>query len=176
MVVRQRLHCSCCCLPTPMTLARAGIPIFPLVVHQPASPSIWPAVHSQRRDLSTYPGMIMWCVCGCSWRDVCRVCAWYRSGDWCVLASTLCVYTLKKGDLFVLRCAKVRRVRRGNISSELLMCGGGVRSILLMHLVARCVETIYVCIWRMFVVMSVVVTVWVSVGKFVVYRPLLALE
>ena len=47
----------------------------------------------------------------------------------------------------------------GGISLELLMCGGGVRSILLLPLVARCLETIYVCIWRMFVFMSVVVTV-----------------
>ena len=35
------------------------------------------------------------------------------------------------------------RVRRGTISSELLMCGGGVRSILSLPLVARCLETIY---------------------------------
>ena len=34
----------------------------------------------------------------------------------------------------------------GSISSELLMCGGGVRSILLLPLVARCLETIDVCI------------------------------
>ena len=33
---------------------------------------------------------------------------------------------------------------------------------------ARCLETIDVCIWRMFVFMSVVVTVWGSVGMFVV--------
>ena len=31
-----------------------------------------------------------------------------------------------------------------------------------------CKETIDVCIWRMFVFMSVVVTVWGSVGMFVV--------
>ena len=31
------------------------------------------------------------------------------------------------------------------------MCGGGVRIILLWSLVARCLETIDVCIWRMFV-------------------------
>ena len=35
-----------------------------------------------------------------------------------------------------------------------------MRIILLLHLVARCLETIDVCIWRMFVFMSVVVTVW----------------
>ena len=54
-------------------------------------------------------------------------------------------------DLFVLSWARVRRVRRGSISSELLVCGGGARSILLLPLVARCLETIDVCIWRMFV-------------------------
>ena len=68
-----------------MTLASGGSPMFPLVVHQPASPSIWPAVQSLRRGLSTNPG-----------------------------------------------------------------------------------ATIDVCMWRMFVFMSVVVTVWGSVGMFVV--------
>ena len=57
---------GCCCLPTPMALASGGSPMFPLVVHQPASPSIWPAVQSLRRGLSTNPGATMWCVCGCS--------------------------------------------------------------------------------------------------------------
>ena len=72
-------------------------------------------------------------------------------GDGCVLASTLCRYTLRKGDLFVLSWERVRRVRRGNISLDLLMSGEGVRSILLLPLVARCLETIDVCTWRMFV-------------------------
>ena len=44
----------------------------------------------------------------------------------------------------------------------------GVRSILLLPLVARCLETMDVCIWRMFVFMSVVVIVWGFVGMFVV--------
>ena len=96
-----------------------------------------------------------------------------HSGDGCDLATTLCKYDLRKGDLFVLSWARVRRVRRGSISSELLMCRGGVRSILLLPLVDRLLETIDVCIWHMFVFMSVVVTVWGSVGKFVVLRPLL---
>ena len=48
------------------------------------------------------------------------------------------------------------------------MCGRGVRSIMLLPLVARCLETIDVCIWRMYVFMSVVVIVWWSVGMFVV--------
>ena len=45
------------------------------------------------------------------------------------------------------------------------MCGGGVRTILLLPLVARCLETIDVCIWCMFVFMSVVVTVWGVCGN-----------
>ena len=47
-----------CCLPTPMTLASGGSPMFLLVVHQPASPSIWPAVQSLRRGLSTNPQIL----------------------------------------------------------------------------------------------------------------------
>ena len=58
--------CCCCYLPTPMTRASGGSPMFPLVVYQPASPSIRPAVQSLRRGLSTNPGVTMWCVCGCS--------------------------------------------------------------------------------------------------------------
>ena len=58
----------------------------------------------------------------------------------------------------------VRQVRRGSISSELPMRGGGVRSILLLPLVARCLEIIDLCIWHMFVFMSVVITLWRSVG------------
>ena len=84
------------------------------------------------------------------------------------MASTSCEYGLRNGDLFVLRWERVRRVRWGSISSELPMCGGGVSSILLLPLVARCLETIDLCKWRMFVFMSVVVTVWGSVGMFVV--------
>ena len=62
-----------------------------------------------------------------------------HSGDGCDLASTLCKYDLRKGDLLVLCWARVRRVRQGSISSELLMCGGDVRSMLLLPLVARCI-------------------------------------
>ena len=89
----------------------------------------------------------------------------WHSGDGCDLASTLCKYDLWKGNLLVLSWARVRPVRRESISSELQMCSGGVRSILLLPLVARCLETIDVCIWRVFVIMSVVVTVWGSVGS-----------
>ena len=74
-----------------------------------------------------------------------------NSGDGCDLALTLCKYDMRKVDLFVLSWARVRRMRRGIISLELLMCDGGVRSILLISLVDRCLEKINVCIWRMFV-------------------------
>ena len=83
------------------------------------------------------------------------------------MVSTLCKYDLRKCNLFVLSWVRVRQVRRGSLSSELLMCGGGVRSIWLLPLVVRCLETIDVCIWCIFVFMYVVVTVWVC-GKFVV--------
>ena len=85
-------------------------------------------------------------------------------GDGCVLASSLCKYDLRKGDLFVMSWTRVRRAMRGRISSELFMCGGDVRITLSLSLVARCIGTIYVCIYRMFVFMSLVVTV----GMFVV--------
>ena len=127
-----------------------------------ASSSITPAgsVHKSRGDsvVRMWVQLKRWCV-SCVW-----VLQRWHSGDGCGLASTLCKYDLRMVDLFVLSWARVRRMRRGSISSELLMCGGGVRSILLLPLVARCLETIDVCIWRMFVFMSVVVTVWWSVG------------
>ena len=40
----------------------------------------------------------------------------------------------------------MRRVLQRSISSELLMCGRGLHNILLLLLVARCLETIDVCI------------------------------
>ena len=61
--------------------------------------------------------------------------------------SMLCKYDLRKGDLFVLGWERVRRVRWGSISSERIMCGEGVCSILLLLLVARCIETKYVYIY-----------------------------
>ena len=91
-----------------------------------------------------------------------------NSGDGCDFASTLCEYDLRKGDLFVLSWAIMRRVRRGSISSELLMCGEGVRSILLLRLVAkmprdnRCMYMAHVCFYVCCRI------VWGSVGMFVV--------
>ena len=68
------------------------------------------------------------------------------------------MYNFRDSDLFVLSCAMVRRLKRVSISSELLMCDGGVRSILILPLVARYIDTIQVCIWHKFVFISVVVT------------------
>ena len=44
---------------------------------------------------------------------MCRVQKWHN-GNRCDLASTLCEYDLRKGYLFVLGWARVRRVRGGN--------------------------------------------------------------
>ena len=64
-----------------------------------------------------------------------------HSGNGCDLVSTLCNYDLRKCDLFVLSWVRVRQTSRESTSSELLMCGRGVRSILLLSLVARYLET-----------------------------------
>ena len=74
------------------------------------------------------------------------------NGDGSELASTLCNYDLRKGVFFV--------VLRGSVSSELLSGVEDVCSISLLPLVARCLDIINVCIWRMFVFMSMEVTVW----------------
>ena len=58
-----------------------------------------------------------------------------QSDDGCVEVSILCKYDKRKGDLFVLSWARVRRVCRGKFSSVLLTCGGRVHNILLLSLV-----------------------------------------
>ena len=148
---------GCFCLPTPLTLVCGGESAFDppisLSLHL-ASTSITPAgsVHKSRGDSVVR-----------MWVQLKRWCVWLlqrgHSGDRCDLASTLCKYNFRKGDLFVLGWERVSRMRRGSISSELLMCGGDVRRSLILPLVARFLETIHVCIWRMFVFISVVVTV-----------------
>ena len=109
-----------------------------------AGNSITPAGsdHKSRGDsvVRMWVQLKRWCV-SCVW-----VLQRGHSGDGCDLASILCTYDLRKGDLFVLSWARVRRVKRESISSELLMCGGCVSSILLLPLVDRCIETIDVCI------------------------------
>ena len=141
-------------LPSPLTLVCGGEsddpsfgPPASLSLHLPSS-SITPAgsVHKSRGDNVGAVEEMVW------------VLQRGHSGDGCDLVSTLCNYDLRKGDSFVLSSEF--------ISSELLMCSRGVCSILLLLLVARCLETIDVCTWCMFVFMSVVVTVWGSVGMF----------
>ena len=51
-----------------------------------------------------------------------------HSGDGCDWGTILCKYDMRKGDLFVLSWARVRRLKRGSMSSELLMYGGGPHS------------------------------------------------
>ena len=87
-------------------------------------------------------------------------------------------YYLRKGDLFVLSWAIVRRVR-WKVSVQSCLCVVEVCAVfyylLLMprdNIIYVCIYK-YVCIWRMFVFMSFVVSVWGFVGMFVVYRPLL---
>ena len=48
------------------------------------------------------------------------------SGYGCDLVLIVCKYDFRKGVVFVLSWARVRRLGWGSISSELLMCGGGV--------------------------------------------------
>ena len=91
-----------------------------------------------------------------------------HSGDGCDLASDLCKYDLRRGDFIFSELGKGATSERGRIYSELLMRGGRVPSTLSLPLVDRCQEAIDVYIWRKFVFMSVVVTVWGSVGMFVV--------
>ena len=58
-----------------------------------------------------------------------------NSGDGCELALTLWKYDLRKGDLFVLSWARVRRVRWRSVSPDILICGGDVLQYV-------CLETI----------------------------------
>ena len=65
---------SCCCLPTPLTLVSGGSPMIPLVVHQPAYPSIWPAAPSLRQGdnvMRMWVQLKRWCV----WfQNLCKLC------------------------------------------------------------------------------------------------------
>ena len=88
---------SCCCPATPLNFASGGGGlIFQIDVYQSASPSIWSAVQSLQRSLSTNPGVTTCCLCVCSCREgVCRVCECYREGImvmdmiWCRLCVSM---------------------------------------------------------------------------------------
>ena len=126
--------------------------LWPFVVHQPASPSIWPAVHSLRRGLSTNSGVTMWC----SWRDVCRVCECYRGGIMVmdVFWRRLYVSILWGMVIYLFWVGQGWDKWAANMWWR---CA----HYLLLPLVARCLETIDVCMWRKFIFMSVVVIVGV---------------
>ena len=68
-----------------------------------------------------------------------------HSGNGCELASTLCRCYLRKGVLFVLSWARVQRVDRKSVSSELLMWWRCAHFLLLSP-VARRLEKMDVCI------------------------------
>ena len=120
----------CCCLATPpekSNLPACGPPASFSVHSASSAVTLAWSVYESRGD----NGVGMWVQL-----KRCVSCVCYR-GDIVVmavdLASTLCKYDLRKGDLFVLSWKRVRRVRWGSM----LMCGGGVQSMLLLHLVAR---------------------------------------
>ena len=73
-----------------------------------------------------------------------------HSGDGSVLTSTLCTYTLRKGDLFDRSWARVRRVS-GRYLFIAAIVWRRCAQYLLLPLVARRLDTIDVCIWRLFV-------------------------
>ena len=107
------------CLPTPLTLVCGGESDHPAFwsIRQHISPSGQQLHHSSEvcPQIRGDSVVRMWVQL-----KRCVSCVLQRghNGDGCDLASTLCKYDLRKGDLYVL-------------SSELLKCGGGVRSILL---------------------------------------------
>ena len=97
----------CCCLPTPLTLTSKGESDLP-ACGSPASFSVNLArsavnlvgsVHKSRGDsvVRMWIQLKIWCVS--------RVWVLQKghSGDGCDLASTLCKYDLRKGELFLLR-------------------------------------------------------------------------
>ena len=155
----------CCCLPTPLTIVFSGGVLSSRLWS--TSQLLRPYVQQFCQSSGVYPQILSDTVVHIIWVQLkiwCVSCVWVLqrglSSNGCNLASTLCKYDLRKGDLFVLSWTRVRQVRRRSISLELLMYGGGVRIILIFPLVYICLETIDVCMWRMFDFMYVVVTVW----------------
>ena len=63
--------------------------------------------------------------------------------------STMCMYDLRKGDLFVLELGKGGTSEAGKYLFRAVMCGEGVRRIWLLSIVTRYLEAIDVCIWCM---------------------------
>ena len=103
--------------------------------------------------LSINPGVTMWCICGCSWRDyVCCVCGCYIWGIvvMYVFWRRLCVRMIWRREIYLFWVGKGCDEWCGSVSSELLMCGGGACSILLLLLVPRnnrCMHMAHVCLY-----------------------------
>jgi hypothetical protein len=71
-----------------------------------------------------------------------------QSGDGLFVASTLCRYERRSGDLFVLSWARVRRCALGSAASVVFMVGAIVCNSLFIFLLLRCVVTVIV--WMRF--------------------------
>ena len=92
-----------------------------MVVHQPASPSIWPAVPSLRQALSKNAGLRTWWDVSAveeMMRVVCVSITKGHSGDRFGIDF---VYDLIKGDVVVLGWERVGRLSQETISSQLLL-------------------------------------------------------
>ena len=57
--------------------------------------------------------------------------------EWLEASTTLCRYDVRKGDLFVLSCAKVRRCALVSVASVVFIVGAAVCSSLLICLLLR---------------------------------------
>ena len=67
-----------------------GSSIIPLLVHQPAHPTIWPAAPPLQRGLSKNSGVDVWCVCECSSRDGVCQCVWLLERGHILCVSMIC--------------------------------------------------------------------------------------
>ena len=102
-------------------------------------PFMYPAMESLWRGLSIGPRL-----CGCIQLGACEevrsVMLLYVANEsdfvW-FEASTLCRYAVRKGDLFVLSCARVRRYALVSVASVVFIVGVAVCSSLLFFLLLR---------------------------------------
>ena len=94
-------------------------------------------------------------------------------GDACFGSSILYRYDSRRGDLFVLSWARVRRMSLERVSSVVFISGGSACSVLLISLLERYLVTMDECMVFALFCMSEVVTVSVFVFMFVVYLVLL---
>ena len=91
------------------------------------------SVHRSRTVIGVYSLVhVKRCVVSCS-------CMLQRgqSGVVWFVTSTLCRYDVRKGDLFVLSCAKVRRCALVSVASVVFIVGAAVCSSLLIFLLLR---------------------------------------